>query len=50
MNKIQDRGTDFKKSVVQCFIVSVMSFHVYFDMQVHKKSENKISKQKKLKA
>ena len=47
----QDRptrqSTELKKFVVQCFIVSVMSFHVYFDKQVHKKTEKKISKQKK---
>ena len=35
MNKIQDK--------------SIMSFHVYFEKQVHKKSEKK-NKQKKLKA
>ena len=32
----------------RCFIVSFMSFHVYFDKQVHKKlGEKKTSKQKK---
>ena len=31
----------------KCFIVSVMSFHVYFDKQVHKKLGKKLSKQKK---
>ena len=35
----------------KCFIVSVMSFHVYFDKQVQKKKKNgeKIGKQKKKK-
>ena len=30
----------------KCFIVSVISFLVYFDKQVHKKLEKKLSKQK----
>ena len=30
----------------KCFIVSVISFHVYFDKQVHKKLEKKLSKKK----
>ena len=34
----------------KCFIVSVMSSHVYFNKQVHYKLEKKLSKQKKLKA
>ena len=35
----------------KCFIVSVMSFHVYFDKEVHKKLEkNQASKKKKLKS
>ena len=35
----------------KCFIVSIMSFHVYFDKQVHKKTEQKkLSKQKKIEA
>ena len=34
----------------KCFIVSVMSFHLYFDKQVHKKlKKKKLSKQKKKK-
>ena len=35
------QNTEFKKSVVQSGFVSVMSFHVYFDKQVHKKMEKK---------
>ena len=31
----------------KCFIVSVMSFHVYFDKQVHKKNEKKKKLSKK---
>ena len=53
MNKIQDRTQELKKSVVQSiYIVSVISFLVYFDKQVHKKkklNKKKISKQKKFK-
>ena len=30
----------------KCFIVSVMSSHVYFNKQVHYKVEKKLSKQK----
>ena len=29
------QNTELKKSCTKCFIVSVMSFHVYFDKQVH---------------
>ena len=32
---------------LKCFIVSVISFHVYFDKQVHKKTEKKKNKQAK---
>ena len=34
----------------KCFIVSVMSFHVYFDKKIHKNWKKKISKKNKLKA
>ena len=41
------QNTELKKSVVQSvFIVSVMSFHVYFDKQVNKKLRKKLSKRK----
>ena len=33
----------------KCFIVSVMSFHVYFDKQVHKKLEKNMHKKKEKK-
>ena len=35
------QNTDLKKSVVQSVFVSVMSFHVYFNKQVHYKLEKK---------
>ena len=50
MNKIQDRTQSWRSLLYKGFIVSVVSFHVYFDKQVHKKLENKISKQKKSKS
>ena len=40
------QNTELKKSIVQCFIVSVMSFHVYFDKQVHTKMEKKKASKK----
>ena len=50
MNKIQDR-TELKSVVQSVLFCLVMSFHVNFDKQVHKKTEKKKIKQaKKLKA
>ena len=31
----------------KCFIVSIVSFHIYFDKQVYKKLEKKLSQPKK---
>ena len=52
MNKIGDRTQSYRVEKVccsKCFIVSVMSFHLYFDKQVHKKLKKKARKQKKIK-
>ena len=47
MNKIQDRTQEV--CCTKSFIVSVMSLHVYFDKQVHKKTGKKIKQAKKKK-
>ena len=47
MNKIQDRTQSSRSLLFKVFNVSVTSFHVYFDKQVHKKTGKKLSKQKK---
>ena len=46
----QDSRQNTRVEEVCCsnFIVSVMSFHVYFDKQIHKKLGKKLSKQKKI--
>ena len=52
MNKIQDtwrQNTGVEKVCSKCFIVSVISFLVYFDKQVHKKTGKKIKQAKKIK-
>ena len=44
-NFMQDNKTEHRVEEVccsKCFIVSVMSFHLYFDKQVHKKLKIKI--------
>ena len=43
------QNTELKKSVMQSVLLCLsLSFHVYFDKQVHKKTGKKLSKQKKI--
>ena len=48
MNKIQDRVEEV--CCTKCFIISVMSFHVYFIKRFHKKLKKNKASQKYLKA
>ena len=44
---IQDRAQSWRSLLYKVFIVSVVSFHVYFDKQVHKKLEKTLISQPK---